>query len=81
MTRFEEANGDETFEVSASLDTVGSRPEFEWANVCRVAPLSTRFSDDREAVTPLAAEFRELGFSSQVISTDPNPRVTVRVDL
>lgn len=70
MTRFEPTDGGETFEVSASPDTVGESGQFQGANVCRVAMLSTRFADDRDAIEPLRAEFRDLGFSDRVISTE-----------
>jgi hypothetical protein len=70
MTRFEPTDGDETFEVSASPDTVGQSGQFQGANVCRVAMLSTRFADDRDAIEPLTAEFRDLGLSDRVISTE-----------
>lgn len=69
MTSFEPGDGDETFKVSAHPETVGRSAEFEGANVCRVTALPTRFSDNRLAMEPLAAEFRELGFSNQLIST------------
>jgi hypothetical protein len=70
MTHFEPTNGDETFEVAASPNTVGESGQFQGANVCRVAMLSTRFADDRDAIVPLAAEFRDLGFSDRVVSTE-----------
>jgi hypothetical protein len=70
VTSFETDDSDETFEVSPDPGTVVMSPEFEGANVCRVAALSTRFGDDRQTVADLADEFGAFGFSAQVVSTD-----------
>jgi hypothetical protein len=70
MTPSDWTDGDESFEVSASDDTVAVSAEYEGANVCRVAALSTRFGDDEAAFMPLAPEFAELGFSGQITSPE-----------
>ena len=68
MTRFEPTDGDETFDVSTSPDSVTESVLFEGANVCRVAMLSTRFSDDRRAIDALTPEWRDLGFDEQLFA-------------
>jgi len=76
MTRFQSPDDDEPFEVSADPNTAGESAEFEGANVCRVAMLSTRFSDDRVAMESLAAECRELGLFERVIAAELSWRDT-----
>ena len=69
MTQSEPTNSDETFEISANPETALKDEQFEGSNVCRVAMLSTRFTDDRDAIEPLATEYQALGFSDRAIST------------
>ena len=81
MTSFEPSNGDATFEVSASPNSVAESVQFEGANVCRVAMLSTRFSDDRRAIAPLINEWRDLGFAEQLFSDQRPWRVRGRTNV
>ncbi|NLT07345.1 MAG: hypothetical protein GXY03_13700 [Solirubrobacterales bacterium] len=65
-----EGDGYEDFFVAASPDTAAEAPEFEGANVCRAAALSTMLGNDRTAAQMLEAELGELGFSPQLRSGD-----------
>jgi hypothetical protein len=59
---------DDVFEVSPSADTAAAEPEFQGANVCRVAALSTMLGGDRRSVRGLAAPLSELGFPENLSS-------------
>jgi hypothetical protein len=60
----------ERFEVDPSPETAASAPQFEGANVCRVAALSTMLGGDGQAVRDLAPQLAELGFPDRLISGD-----------
>jgi hypothetical protein len=60
----------EQFEVDSSPETAASDPQFEGANVCRVAALSTMLGGDGQAIQDLALELTELGFPDRLISAD-----------
>jgi hypothetical protein len=60
----------EPFAVSSSPATAAERPEFEGANVCRVAALSTILGGDRRAIRDAAPEMEELGIPGRLISSD-----------
>lgn len=81
MTEVGPVRGDETFEVSARPESVNEATDFEGANVCRVAMLSTRFADDPGAIEPLVAEYRSLGFSDRVISAERRWRNQDRLEM
>jgi hypothetical protein len=57
-----EFDDDDVFEVSSSANTAAAEPEFQGANVCRVAALSTMLGGDRRSVRGLAAPLSDLGF-------------------
>jgi hypothetical protein len=63
---------DDRFDVSPSPDTVAESSEYEGANVCRVAALSTMLGNDREAIRQLAPELEQLGFSSSLVAGERN---------
>lgn len=54
---------DETFTVSDDSNSANENPEFEGANVCRVAVLSTMLGNNQQAIRDLAPELEQLGFS------------------
>ena len=60
----------ERFEVDPSPETAASEPQFQGANVCRVAALSTMLGGDGQAVQGLERELAELGFPDRLISAD-----------
>lgn len=65
-----EAGGgsDEVFEVSSEPETVVPEPQFEGANVCRAAALSTMLGGDRGAVAAVSGPLSELGFADRLSS-------------
>jgi hypothetical protein len=56
------SDDDDVFEVSPSADTAAAEPEYQGANVCRVAALSTMLGGDRRSVRGLEAPLSDLGF-------------------
>jgi hypothetical protein len=52
----------ESFAVSSSPETAAARLEFEGANVCRVAALSTILGGDRRTIRDATPELETLGF-------------------
>lgn len=65
-----EAGGyaDEAFEVSSQPETATVSPQFEGANVCRAAAISTMLGGDRAAIAELAEPLGELGFADRLRS-------------
>jgi pimeloyl-ACP methyl ester carboxylesterase len=63
---------DDRFVVSSSPESAAENPEFEGANVCRVAALSTMLGNDRDGIRALEPELEELGFGPSVTSGDWN---------
>lgn len=62
----------ERFDVSDSPDSAAENQEYEGANICRAAALSTMLGNDRDGVRQLAPELEQLGFSAGLRSGDWN---------
>jgi hypothetical protein len=54
------------FEVSSDPETAAASPQFEGANVCRAAAISTILGRDRVATIGLAEPLAELGFDDRL---------------